>query len=73
MTLQTDIQTTEKKIGVFLSAHHIVLYVLLLGAALTGIYLVESKIASLQEARAQAAGAGRVADLGRARAANAAP
>lgn len=55
MTLQTDIKGIETKAGVFLSAHHIVLYVLLLGSALTGVYLVESKIASLQEAKAQAA------------------
>lgn len=55
MTLQTDIKTAETKAGVFLSAHHIVLYVLLIGVTLTGVYLIESKIASLQEARAQAA------------------
>lgn len=55
MTLQEDIKSAETKAGVFLSAHHIVLYVLLIGVTITGVYLIESKIASLQEARAQAA------------------
>ena len=55
MTISTDIQGAEKQVGVFLSAHHIVLYVLLAGAALTGVYLVESKLSSLADAKAAAA------------------
>jgi len=55
MTISNDIQGVEKRIGVYLSAHHIVLYVLLAGALLTGVYLVESKLSSLAEAKAAAA------------------
>lgn len=55
MTVEASIQAAEKKVGVLLSAHHIVLYVLLAGASLTGVYLVESKLASLAEAKAEAA------------------
>jgi hypothetical protein len=55
MTISNDIQGVEKRIGVYLSAHHIVLYVLLAGAALTGVYLVESKLSSLADAKAAAA------------------
>ena len=55
MTLSNDLQAIEKRSGVWLSAHHIVLYVLLAGAALTGVYLVESKLSSLAEAKAAAA------------------
>ena len=55
MIVTTEVQNVEKRIGVFLSAHHIVLYVLLAASLGLGIYLVESKYASLQEARATAA------------------
>jgi hypothetical protein len=55
MTLSTDIQAIEKKAGVFLSAHHIVLYILLAGAGLFGVYAVESKWAAIETARADAA------------------
>jgi hypothetical protein len=55
LTISSDIQTTEKRIGVLLTGHHIVLYLALAGALAFGVYAVESKLASLQEARAQAA------------------
>ncbi len=55
MTISNEIQGVEKSVGVFLSAHHIVLYVLLAGSALTGVYLVESKLSSIAEAKAAAA------------------
>lgn len=55
MTVSTEIQSAEKQFGIWLTAHHIVLYLALAGAIGTGIYVVESKVASLQEARAQAA------------------
>lgn len=51
----TDVQTIEKKIGIFLSSHHIILYVILAIALGFGVYAVESKIASVAEARAEAA------------------
>jgi len=55
MTLSTDIQAIEKKAGVFLSAHHIVLYVLLAAAGLFGVYAIESKWAAIETSRANAA------------------
>ncbi len=55
MTISGEIQAAEKKVGIFLTPHHIVLYLALAGALAVGIYAVESKVASLQEARAQAA------------------
>jgi len=55
MSISTDIQGIEKQAGVFLSTHHIVLYLLLAAALGLGIYTVESKYAALQEARATAA------------------
>ena len=55
MTISNEIKNAESQVGVFLSAHHIVLYVLLAGASLTGVYLVESKLSSLAEAKAAAA------------------
>lgn len=55
MTISSEIQGVEKSAGVWLSAHHIILYVLLAGSALTGVYLVESKLSSLAEAKAIAA------------------
>jgi hypothetical protein len=55
MTISSDLQVAEKRIGVYLSAHHIVLYVLLAGTVLTGVYLIESKISSIADAKAAAA------------------
>jgi hypothetical protein len=55
MTLSTDIQNVEKRVGVFVTSHHIVLYVLLAAAALFGVYAIESKWASIETARADAA------------------
>jgi hypothetical protein len=55
MTISNEIKGVESQVGVFLSAHHIVLYVLLAGASLTGVYLVESKLSSIAEAKAAAA------------------
>jgi hypothetical protein len=55
MTISNDVQGVEKSVGLYLSAHHVVLYVLLAGAALGGVYLVESKLSSLAEAKATAA------------------
>ena len=55
MMINSDLKRAEAQAGVWLSAHHIVLYVLLAGAALTGVYLVESKLSSLAEAKAAAA------------------
>lgn len=54
-TIEANVQSAEKKLGVFLSAHHIVLYVLLASSALGITYAVESKLASLSEAKAEAA------------------
>jgi len=55
MTISNDVQGVEKSIGLYLSAHHIVLYVLLAGASLGAVYLVESKLSSIAEAKAAAA------------------
>jgi hypothetical protein len=58
MSVNTDIQAAEKqvqRIGVFLTGHHIVLYLLLAAALGLGIYTFESKYAALQEARATSA------------------
>jgi len=55
MTINSDLIGVEKRVGIYLSVHHIVLYVLLAGALLTGVYLVESKLSSLAEAKAAAA------------------
>jgi hypothetical protein len=52
---ENAIQTIEKKVGVFVTAHHISLYVLLAAALGFGIYSVESKIASVAESKAEAA------------------
>jgi hypothetical protein len=53
--MATELQNIEAKVGFFLSAHHIILYVLLTVAVLTGVYLIESKVAALETARANAA------------------
>jgi hypothetical protein len=50
-----DVQPTQSKFGVWLTAHHIVLYALLAAAIGLGIYQFESKYATVQEARADAA------------------
>lgn len=55
MTLSTDIQGIEKRLGIFVTAHHIILYLLLAGAALFGVYAIESKWAAIETSRANAA------------------
>jgi hypothetical protein len=55
MTVPTEIKAIEGKAVVFLTAHHIVLYVALACALGFGIYEIEGKVASIQEARATAA------------------
>ena len=55
MTVPTEIKAIEGKAVVFLTAHHIVLYVALASALGFGIYEIEGKVASIQEARATAA------------------
>lgn len=55
MTISQDIQGVEKKVGVFVTAHHIVLYALLAGALGFGVYLIESKLAAIAETKAEAA------------------
>lgn len=51
----TDLKTVESKVGVFLTAHHLILYAALAVALSLGVYFVESKVADLAEAKAQAA------------------
>ncbi len=51
----TPIDSLETKVGVFLGLHHIVLYLLLAAGALGLVYAVESKLASLSDAKAEAA------------------
>jgi hypothetical protein len=55
MSVTDEIKSTEKQIGVFLTSHHIVLYLALAATLLAGTYLVMSKVAEAKEARAQAA------------------
>lgn len=55
MTISNDISNSEKQIGLWLTGHHIVLYLALAGSLLAGTYLVMSKVAEAKEARAQAA------------------
>lgn len=50
-----ELQAVEKKVGVFLTAHHIVLYIALALSLTLGVYFVESKVVDLAEAKAQAA------------------
>jgi hypothetical protein len=50
-----QITSEVKAVGVFLTTHHIVLYLALAAFGAFGIYEIESKIASIQEARATAA------------------
>lgn len=54
-TSPQPIQSLEQKAGIFLTTHHIILYLALAVVIGVGIYFVESKYAALQEARAQAA------------------
>jgi hypothetical protein len=54
-TPSTEVQTIEKKFGVWITAHHAVLYVLLGIALLSGVYLFESKYAAIETARANQA------------------
>lgn len=55
MSISADIQSAEKQAGIFLTAHHIVLYLVLAGVLTVGTYLVMAKVADIKEARAQAA------------------
>ena len=55
MTISDDIKSVEKQAGIWLGTHHIVLYALLAATLLTCVYLVESKLASVAEAKAEAA------------------
>lgn len=55
MSAETEIKAVETKIGVLLTAHHIVLYVLLGLAISAGIYLFQSGRADRAEAKADAA------------------
>lgn len=48
-------QDVEKKLGVFFTAHHLVLYALLILSFVGCVYLVESKVAALETAKAEAA------------------
>lgn len=49
------VKVTEAKVGVFLTAHHLVLYGILALLISLGVYLVESKIAAVETARADSA------------------
>jgi hypothetical protein len=55
MSTTPTITGEVKAVGVFLTAHHIVLYMALACALGFGIYEIEGKIASIQQARATAA------------------
>ena len=54
MTISSEVQEVEKKFGVWVTGHHIVLYALLAGALAFGVYAVEAKIAEVATARAEA-------------------
>src|ERR1700676_4467223 len=51
----TEIQNVESKVGLFITAHHAVLYIALGIALLSGVYLFESKYAAIETARANQA------------------
>jgi hypothetical protein len=53
--MTTEIQSIESKAGVWITAHHAVLYILLGIALLSGVYLFESKYAAIETARANQA------------------
>jgi len=55
MTISSDVQAVEKRVGILISTHHAVLYILLGIALLSGVYLFESKYASIETAKANAA------------------
>jgi hypothetical protein len=55
MTTPTELQNIETKAGVWITAHHAVLYIALGIALLSGVYLFESKYASIETAKANAA------------------
>lgn len=55
MPLVTEVKTLESKAGIWITAHHLLLYVLLGLALLGGVYLFVSKRADIAEAKAQAA------------------
>jgi hypothetical protein len=55
MTIASDVQEMEKRVGVFLTAHHLVLYLLLAVGAFGLVYLGMSKYADIQAAKAEAA------------------
>jgi hypothetical protein len=62
MTIAADVQAIETKWGVWLTAHHIVLYLALAAALGVGIYLVESKVAAIKDSEASAAKAALVVE-----------
>jgi hypothetical protein len=55
MTLQSDIKGLQSRAGIWLTAHHLVLYLLLIAGGLFGVYAIESKWAAIETARADAA------------------
>ena len=55
MPIVTDIKTEEAKIGVWLTAHHLILYIVLAVVLLGGVYLFVSKRADVADAKALAA------------------
>src|ERR1700676_1510068 len=54
-TTPTELQNIETKAGIWITAHHAVLYILLGVALLSGVYLFESKYASIETVKANAA------------------
>jgi hypothetical protein len=55
MTVETTVSAAANKWGVWLTAHHVVLYIALAAALGFGIYTVESKYAAVKTAEANAA------------------
>lgn len=55
MPIIDDIKQAESQLGIYVTKHHIVLYALLAVAGLFGVYAVESRIAAVAEAKAEAA------------------
>src|SRR6266850_5899213 len=53
--VKSEVKKVESQIGVFVSKHHIILYALLAVTGLFGVYAIESRIASVAEAKAEAA------------------
>ena len=53
--MTTELQSIESKAGVWITGHHIVLYILLGITLLSGVYFFESKYAAIETARANQA------------------